>query len=155
MGKVALANRPNAPTVPLSFCHVHGMRHERHGGCSMEPADADAVGTNTKLDRRGGGIFMTKRSKMVRVLKPTRTHFRIVSTPIFPSKSRIGPLQLPSAVRTPGSYQFVLLVKARPAHFLTALMNGEGDFESVLPRPLLAAGAKLDFMLRAFLRDGP
>ena len=95
---------------------------------------------------------MTKRSKMVRVLKPTRTHFRIVSTPIFPSKSRIGPLQLPSAVRTPGSYQFVLLVKARPAHFLTALMNGEGDFESVLPRPLLAAGAKLDIMLRAFQR---
>ena len=97
---------------------------------------------------------MTKRSKMVRVLKPTRTHFRIVSTPIFPSKSRIGPLQVPSAVRTPGSYQFVLLVKARPGHFLTALMNGEGDFESVLPRPLLAAGAKLDIMLRAFQRDG-
>ena len=153
MGKVALANRPNAPTVPLSFCHVHRMRHERgrwvqYGACRR------GRGRNQHKASRGG-IFMTKRSKMVRVLKPTRTHFRIVSTPIFPSKSRIGPLQLPSAVRTPGSYQFVLLVKARPAHFLTALMNGEGDFESVLPRPLLAAGAKLDIMLRAFQRDGP
>ena len=97
---------------------------------------------------------MTKRSKMVRVLKPTRTHFRIVSTPIFPPKSRIAP----SSSRPQSARQdriSVLLVKARPAHFLTALMNGEGDFESVLPRPLLAAGAKLDIMLRAFQRDGP
>ena len=60
----------------------------------------------------------------------------------------------PGPIRTPGSYQFVLLVQARPAHFLTALMNGEGDFESVLPRPLLAAGAKLDITLRAFQRYG-
>ena len=119
----------------------------------MEPADADAVGTNTK---RAGeeGIFMTKRSKMVRVLKPTRTHFRIVSTPIFPSKSRIGPLQVPSARQD----RISLCSWVRPARarltFLTALMNGEGDFESVLPRPLLAARAKLDIMLRAFQREG-
>ena len=28
-------------------------------------------------------------------------------------------------------------------------MNGKGDFENVLPRPLLAVGAKLDIMLWA------
>ena len=40
---------------------------------------------------------------------------------------------------------------------MTALMNGEGDFENVLPRPLLAAGAKLDIMLYYghFQRAGP
>ena len=52
--------------------------------------------------------------------------------------------------------QFGLLDKARLT-FLTALMNGEGDFENVLPRPLLAAGAKLDIMLcyGHFQRAGP
>ena len=39
--------RADSPAILLS-CTSHAPCHERHGGCSMEPADADADGTNTK-----------------------------------------------------------------------------------------------------------
>lgn len=141
-----MANHPNASTVPLSFCHVHPMRYARDDAVRSLRAD----GTNTKPGRGRGReeYSCRKKSRRIRVLKPTRRIGRADDTSevrVFRCrhcKHANFPPEFPISLHHHTRFVQVGLLEARLTFFLTALMNGEGDFENVLPRPLLEARAK-------------
>ena len=144
-----MANSPNASTVPLSLCHVHRMRHERDGAVvQYGVCGRGRTRTQTEPTQSQGGIFMTKKSRRIRVLKPTRRIGRADDTSevrVFRCrhcKHANFPPEFPISLHHHTRFVQVGLLEARLTFFLTALMNGEGDFENVLPRPLLEARAK-------------